>query len=166
MNVVVGNRPRLLVSRLVEPPFCPCWKLLFTILWLSGRVYPLPLRAVRVTLPFAVCPPFLDIVLWLANVPAKKPTAVKKKGPSQDEDDGPGDNFRAKHALRRVEERLLGHYNTDLDAVASVRDGVDRKTASATAMALSVQGQVHRLIQQATSDENLSRMYVGWMPFL
>jgi len=31
---------------------------------------------------------------------------------------------------------------------------------------LSVQGQVHRLIQEATSDENLAQMYNGWMAWL
>lgn len=61
-----------------------------------------------------------------------------------------------------------GYYNTELDAISSVRDGVDRKPAGVgeASRALSVQGQVHRLIQQATSDENLSRMYVGWMAFM
>ncbi|CAN0164297.1 unnamed protein product, partial [Laminaria digitata] len=31
---------------------------------------------------------------------------------------------------------------------------------------LSVQGQVHRLITEATSQENLCQMYVGWMPWM
>lgn len=34
------------------------------------------------------------------------------------------------------------------------------------AIPLSVPGQVHRLIQEATSDENLAQMYIGWMPWL
>jgi hypothetical protein len=59
-----------------------------------------------------------------------------------------------------------GFYNTELDAVSSVRDGTDRKPTSEASRAISVQGQVHRLIQQATSEENLSRMYIGWMPFM
>ena len=31
---------------------------------------------------------------------------------------------------------------------------------------LSVQGQVQRLIQEATNDENLAMMYQGWMAWL
>lgn len=31
---------------------------------------------------------------------------------------------------------------------------------------MNVPDQVHRLLHEATSAENLSRMYVGWMPFV
>ncbi|RMX47129.1 hypothetical protein pdam_00018677 [Pocillopora damicornis] len=31
---------------------------------------------------------------------------------------------------------------------------------------LSIEGQVHYLIEEATSDDNLCRMYIGWAPFL
>ena len=31
---------------------------------------------------------------------------------------------------------------------------------------LSVHGQVHQLIQEATSETNLSTMFVGWMAFI
>ena len=34
------------------------------------------------------------------------------------------------------------------------------------AMALSVRGQADRLILEATAVNNLSQMYIGWMPWL
>jgi cell cycle checkpoint protein MEC1 len=53
---------------------------------------------------------------------------------------------------------MQGFYNNSLQASGGEH--------AESALSLSIQGQVHRLIKEATSAENLSRMYVGWMPFL
>ena len=64
----------------------------------------------------------------------------------------------------KVSQRLSGIY---------VKRTEERmKSGSATAwgaggsLPLSTQGQVHRLIEEATNVENLCQMYIGWMPFL
>lgn len=73
-----------------------------------------------------------------------------------------------KRVLKTVRGRLRGVYNlrdshawTTGKAKPSPPSGISDST-----MEFSVQGQVQRLIQEATSDENLCQMYVGWMPWL
>lgn len=56
------------------------------------------------------------------------------------------DNVFAVKSLAVIERKLTG----------IVQDGIP----------LSVEGQVQELIQQATSIDNLSQMYVGWAPFM
>ncbi|KAG5187220.1 kinase-like domain-containing protein [Tribonema minus] len=91
-------------------------------------------------------------------------------------------NEDAKRILRVIDERLRGMYNVYAPAprVKAPASGARGGAAAAAAAAadqqqqlklkgpelpLSVQGQVHRLIQEATSLENLAQMYVGWMPW-
>lgn len=59
---------------------------------------------------------------------------------SQDDKDGRG----LKQAIRRVAEKLSGH-DYDLD--------------------LTIPQHIHKLIDEATSETNLSRMYHGWAPY-
>ncbi|XP_024518074.1 serine/threonine-protein kinase ATR [Selaginella moellendorffii] len=59
-------------------------------------------------------------------------------------------NPHAQRALANIEARLQG-----------VVVGV----AAAPSLPLSVEGQAHRLIQEAVSHENLGHMYVWWMPW-
>ncbi|KIZ00100.1 hypothetical protein MNEG_7860 [Monoraphidium neglectum] len=61
------------------------------------------------------------------------------------------DNPMAKDALATIEGRLSG----TLLGVASIP----------TSQALSVEGQVARLISEAVDHENLGRMYIWWMPW-
>ncbi|CAM9291538.1 unnamed protein product [Discosporangium mesarthrocarpum] len=77
------------------------------------------------------------------------------------------ENEDAKRVLRVIKERLEGRYNLRLPPHAhrdkgSVKGGAEQGSD----LPLSVQGQVHRLIMEATSQENLCQMYVGWMPWL
>ena len=58
---------------------------------------------------------------------------------------------KPKQILEDIEQRLKG----------LVDPGKDR-----LAPALSVHGQVHQLIRAAMSEDNLSKMYVGWMPWI
>ncbi|CAN0366361.1 unnamed protein product, partial [Hapterophycus canaliculatus] len=60
--------------------------------------------------------------------------------------------------LRVINERLQGRYNLAVPRPGAADAGND--------LPLSVQGQVHRLITEATSQENLCQMYIGWMPWL
>ena len=77
--------------------------------------------------------------------------------------------------LNVIDERLSGIYNLPVKPPpGTVRDAEDRyRLASGSVsrpatdlLPLSVAGQVERLIKEATSDLNLCRMYVGWMPWI
>jgi hypothetical protein len=61
-------------------------------------------------------------------------------------------NERALKVIRRVQDKLTG---TDFNS--SLLEDVGKP--------LDVQDQVHRLILQATSSENLSQLFVGWCAF-
>jgi serine/threonine-protein kinase ATR len=77
--------------------------------------------------------------------------------------------------IKKIGERLDGFYNVGIDAVVP-RPGWKSSRAAATtssmaarklgSSSLSIPGQVQRLIREATSDENLSLMYLGWLPFM
>ncbi|OQS07946.1 phosphatidylinositol kinase (PIK-L4) [Thraustotheca clavata] len=62
-------------------------------------------------------------------------------------------NREAKTMLKTIDDRVRGIWNLG-------------KAQHHETLPLSVKGQVDRLIAEATSDENLAQMYVGWMPFL
>ena len=53
-------------------------------------------------------------------------------------------------------------------ALASIEarlQGVVVGVGAAPSLPLSVEGQVHRLIAEAVSLENLGKMYIWWMPW-
>jgi serine/threonine-protein kinase ATR len=81
------------------------------------------------------------------------------KGNSRNSTSGSTAKKEAVQILDKVNERLEGVYN-----YKSSRSTI--RSTSADSLPLSVQGQVHRIIQEATSEVNLSKMYIGWMPFL
>lgn len=77
----------------------------------------------------------------------------------------------AKRSITVVADRLQGIYNlknpnfkrlrrTDLRTNAEMDGGMSQL------LALSVEGQVHKMISEATSSENLVQLYVGWMPWI
>ena len=89
----------------------------------------------------------------------------------------------ATHVLSTIRLRLSGVYNYSIENVllrnpekkahmqrklaSSMREaGVREAQAVIDNIPLSVQGQVQRLIKEATSEDNLIQMYPGWMPFL
>uniref|UniRef100_UPI00358FE87A LOW QUALITY PROTEIN: serine/threonine-protein kinase ATR n=1 Tax=Myxine glutinosa TaxID=7769 RepID=UPI00358FE87A len=55
----------------------------------------------------------------------------------------------AKKNVQKIEERLQGIIRTEMKGLP-----------------LSIEGQVHYLIQQATSDRLLCQMYIGWCPYM
>ena len=79
--------------------------------------------------------------------------------------------IEAKRSIKVIEERLKGIYNLRnpnykkirrTDGQASLTDDDDM----AYIIPLSVEGQVHKLISEACSHENLVQLYVGWMSWL
>lgn len=83
--------------------------------------------------------------------------------------------------IKKISERLDGYYNVGVEAVVtnksmawkSSRQAAAASGGSSAAAArrlassgLSIPGQVSRLLKEATDDQNLSLMYIGWMPWL
>ena len=83
-------------------------------------------------------------------------------------------NQNALEVLERTKKRLNGVYNYDAVTAAekakAYRSGVKyekniRRELSDNKIPLSIEGQVQKLIHEATDEENLVNMYCGWMPF-
>jgi len=57
--------------------------------------------------------------------------------------------------------------NPNYKKIARVdRESDDDDDEMARMLPLSVEGQVHKMITEASSHENLVQIYVGWMPWL
>jgi serine/threonine-protein kinase ATR len=76
----------------------------------------------------------------------------------------------AKRSIKVIDERLRGIYNLRNPNIRKYRrtDGlsVDQDDELTLMLPLSVEGQVHKMIAEATSHENLVQLYVGWMPWV
>lgn len=79
-------------------------------------------------------------------------------------------SMEAKRSIRVIDERLRGIYNLHNPNLKKVRrtDGVvdTQDDELAHLLPLSVDGQVQKMIAEATSSENLVQLYVGWMPWV
>jgi serine/threonine-protein kinase ATR len=93
---------------------------------------------------------------------------AKEKGTKSD----PRQMQEAKRSLRVIDQRLQGIYNLRNPNLVKVRRSDLRNTLSNQdddlmhLVPLSVDGQVHKMIAEATSSENLVQLYAGWMPWL
>lgn len=67
----------------------------------------------------------------------------------------------AKESIGKIKGRLNGEYNLFVPN-KKVKSSED----SAQISQLSVEGQVEKMIMEATSNENLVQVYVGWMPWI
>eukprot|EP00934_Nitzschia_sp_Nitz4_P002344 Nitzschia sp. Nitz4//scaffold9_size221794//64787//75082//NITZ4_001337-RA/size221794-augustus-gene-0.161-mRNA-1//-1//CDS//3329560974//2344//frame0 len=74
----------------------------------------------------------------------------------------------AKRSIKVIDERLQGYYNLRNPNLRKYRrtDQTEQHDEMSHLVPLSVEGQVRRMIQEATSNENLVQLYVGWMPWL
>lgn len=68
--------------------------------------------------------------------------------------------------LQTIDGRLNGIYNLGEGIRQTVSSSHRNILPENETLPLSVQGQVDKLIHEATSHENLAQMYIGWMPFL
>mmetsp|Transcript_12885 Transcript_12885/g.21045 ORF Transcript_12885/g.21045 Transcript_12885/m.21045 type:complete len:955 (-) Transcript_12885:177-3041(-) len=85
------------------------------------------------------------------------------------------ENEDADRLLKTISERLDGIYNIKHPHAAAIIQACKKRKAPVPAvglgaqdevLALSVIGQAGRLIDEATSVNNLAQMYIGWMPWL
>jgi serine/threonine-protein kinase ATR len=77
----------------------------------------------------------------------------------------------AKRSINVIDERLKGIYNLRNPNHGKIRRtdelSVDQQDDELShLLPLSVEGQVHKMIAEATSLENLVQLYVGWMPWV
>lgn len=83
---------------------------------------------------------------------------------------GHRDTMEAKRSIRVIDERLRGMYNLTNPNYKKIkrvdRTSQDSHDEMASMLPLSVEGQVQKMIAEATSHENLVQIYVGWMPWL
>ena len=74
----------------------------------------------------------------------------------------------AKESIDKIKGRLNGEYNL---VVPNKKEKKKKKDTPCTSDSthitqLSVEGQVEKMIMEATSHENLVQVYVGWMPWI
>jgi len=75
----------------------------------------------------------------------------------------------ARRSIKVIEERLHGIYNLRNPNFLKYKrtDGVSHDDEDGIhELPLSVEGQIHRMIAEATNNENLVQLYVGWMPWV
>ena len=95
----------------------------------------------------------------------------KKSQKSKDgKSEGDKDTEAAINSMAKIEGRLDGQYNLvnpnpaklKKSKIAQTQDLVDTNHFTK----LSVEGQVQKMIMEATSHENLVQVYMGWMPWI
>lgn len=78
--------------------------------------------------------------------------------------------IEAKQKMSVIDDRLRGIYNLRNNNMKKVRrvDVIENQQDDELRhpIPLSVEGQVHKMIAEATSIENLVQLYVGWMPWV
>lgn len=79
-------------------------------------------------------------------------------------------SLEAKRSIKVIDERLRGIYNLRNPNYRKIQRTdnyqVDPEDEMSHILPLSVEGQVHRMISEATSHENHVQLYVGWMPWV
>ena len=84
-----------------------------------------------------------------------KKSSKKRRGTDKNSDSNA--KLQPQVAMNTIRRKIKGILDPrDLDTGAKDSGG----------LSVSVNAQVEAVIQQATSEENLARMYVGWMAFL
>lgn len=119
------------------------------------------LRSNRDTL-LSVLEPFVNdpVILW-------------KRKLNEQQQHVTGENIQvqeAKRSLNTIDERLKGIYNLKNPNFSRIRrtdsSGGQEEDEMDLAMPHSVEGQIHKLIEEATSSQNLVQLYFGWMSWV
>jgi len=87
-----------------------------------------------------------------------------RDGTAKKSETGEVQNDMAMATIDGIRGKLLGHGIVDMnEKLRHKRGKLGRDRLS---LPLSIEGQVHKLIDQATSLDNLCRMYMGWASHL
>lgn len=114
----------------------------------------------------SVLEPFIKdpIIDWKKHRNQQKQGTKGNAGASKSEAD------TAKRHIRVIQGRLNGVYNLEnpnhKKLVRTDTHAFDQEDDMTHLLPLSVEGQVQKLITEATNIENLVQVYVGWMPWL
>lgn len=93
----------------------------------------------------------------------------KSKSQKSKEEKEARDARTAKASMDKIEGRLDGIYNLknpNHEKMKGKAKDPPRIADSTHVTKLSVEGQVQKMIMEATSHENLVQVYVGWMPWI
>lgn len=94
----------------------------------------------------------------------------KNKGRQGNGDAGIRDTKQARRSMNVIDERLRGIYNLRNPNLKKIKRtdqvAVDQDEDMTRMIPLSVEGQVQKMISEATSHENLVQLYIGWMPWI
>lgn len=113
-----------------------------------------------------------DVLLSVLEPFLKDPVIDWKKQRSQQKQaDRKSDreSIEAKRSIGVIEQRLKGMYNLknpNYRKIHRIDGNIDEDDEVARLLPLSVEGQVQKMIAEASSHENLVQLYVGWMPWL
>jgi len=112
----------------------------------------------------SVLEPFLKdpIIDW------KKHRSQQKQGVTGAAGTSTSEVAKAKRHIRTIQGRLSGVYNLVNPNYSKIprHDAHEQDDDMTHLLPLSVEGQVHKMITEATSNENLVQTYIGWMPWL
>lgn len=77
---------------------------------------------------------------------------------------------QAERSMKVIDERLRGIYNLKNPNFTKIRRSdhveIDHDEDMSRMIPLSVEGQVQKMIAEATNHENLIQLYIGWMPWI
>lgn len=111
-----------------------------------------------------------DTLLSVLEPFIKDPIIDWKRQRSQQKHGKSSTDLEAKRSIKVIDQRLKGVYNLRNPNSKKVKrtDGwsMDQDDEMMQMLPLSVEGQVHKMITEATSSENLVQLYVGWMPWV
>ena len=113
----------------------------------------------------SVLEPFLkDPVIDWKRQRSQQRDSSRPNGTLKDE------NSEAKRSIKVIDGRLRGIYNLSNPNFKKIRrtDRLVHETDDELShfVPLCVEGQVQKMITEATSNENLVQLYVGWMPWI
>lgn len=114
----------------------------------------------------SVLEPFIKdpIIDWKKHRNHQKQVTKGNAGTSKSETE------TAKRHIRMIQGRLKGVYNLEnpnhKTIVRNDSNSLDQADDMTHLLPLSVEGQVQKMIAEATNIENLVQVYVGWMPWL
>ena len=111
-----------------------------------------------------------DTLLSVLEPFIKDPIIDWKRQRSQQKHGKSSTHLEAKRSIKVIDQRLKGIYNLRNPNFKKIKrtDGwsMDQDDETMQMLPLSVEGQVHKMITEATSNENLVQLYVGWMPWV